>query len=180
MRQKSGPLFVQPFFDVNKGLLHCTSVRSPLLFSRKPFPLLFWHFITTWMAPHDFTTKISSSCRNSIFTNVYLSSRQLRDTTYPNINYVLYRHARSLPLLEQMLFPTRGLKSFQIPLCPFSYSQHAICFCKVQENSLLARHMRNEVDGLEAAYSDRFCFYLWEEPILLVLLVYSNTTGTNI
>lgn len=45
------------------------------------------------------------------------------------------RHARSLLLLEQMLSPMRGLKSFQIPLCPFSYSQHAICFCKVQETS---------------------------------------------
>lgn len=119
MRQKSGPLFVQPFFDVNKGLLHCTSVRSPLLFSRKPFPLLFWHFITTWMAPHDFTTKISSSCRNSVFTNVYLSSRQLRDTTYPNINYVFIQTCEELASFGTNVIPNEGPQILPDPALPF-------------------------------------------------------------
>lgn len=55
--------------------------------------------------------------------------------------WFICRHARSSLLLEPMVSPMRGHKSFQIPLCPFSYSQHAICFCIVQETGLLTHHM---------------------------------------
>lgn len=165
VRQKSGPLFVQPFSDVNKGPLHCTSVCYPLLFFCKPFPLLFWHFITTWMAWCDFMTKISSSCTDSVFTNVYLSSRQLRDTTYPNINYGFIQTREELCLFWNKCYSHRGASNpsrscsalFLIPSMP----------------SVSAKFRRT-------ACSHVTCRMRLMEPILLGLLVYSNTTNINI
>lgn len=106
-------------FDINKGLLHCTSVRYPLLFFRKPFPLVFWHFIITWMAWRDFMAKISSSCKNSVLPNVYLSSWQLRDTTYPNINLFYMQTCEELASFGTNVIPNEGPQILPDPTLPF-------------------------------------------------------------
>lgn len=106
-------------FDTNKGLLHCTSVRYPLLFFRKPFPLVFWHFIITWMARCNFITKISSSCKNSVLLNVYLSSWQLRDTTDPNIHLFYMQTCQELASFGTNVIPNEGPQILPDPALPF-------------------------------------------------------------
>lgn len=133
-------------FHVNKGLLHCTSARYPpfFVFFRKP-------------SLYSFDTSLLLEWREAIpgpkyqaagRTAFYQMSICLPDSWGTRLiqTLIFFFRFEELASFGTNVIPDDGPQILPDPTLPFfPYSQHAVCFCKVQETSLITLHMLNDI-----------------------------------